>query len=920
MADFSKPTVGSAYTSFPTEITDAVEAALQQLSVGSHSNIPNGAIQFSLSDNRWKKYNGSAFVDLTSTYAFNAQISATQVSVGDGQKILLGNSNDLEIVHDGANSVIRETGNGSLFIQSDDIVRLGKTDGSNNYIEASLAQIILKSGNSEKIKIDSSGAILPDNVNIRFGADGDLRIMYDGTNAFIDNHTNDLNIRSLGSGANVQIIAVSDYMARFIKNGAVELYFDNNKKIETLSNGAKITGVLNVNSTSLDSHQAVIEGGVAGQSTSSLALKTGSGANSKVTDLSFYSTFVSPTSDQGQRRSADITSGFSTGAWGNEYIAFHIGVGFSTGNDNQALTDERVRMNKYGIRVAGTSNNSITDEWDTRSAITTSGSYGGGIAMIDGSAGFIQSLDGLGSNYYLRSATTTSTPETNIKAVANGAVELYFDNSKKFETTSTGVNITGNATISNDLTINSGNQSQTLRDWSNTTDSDIYALLSGSTFGTVHETAPNGHHVVALRGNDTNDSFSIISGNGDYQTDTTYDKLVARFYSSGVLHMPDNNRIKLGTGNDLQIYHSSNNNYIDAATGFTTFIRAGTDNAIAIVPNGTVELYYDNVKTAETTAKGFKITGNSSNPTNSSWETDSGLVLDGSFAGGIAFKDGSFGGATMFVHVAGAQWALRMAASGDTPEDAITADRNGSVRLCYDGLEKIKTDPNGVVVTGGIKANSGTNNQVHINPSDGSIEISRAAGGPFIDFKNDLGEDNDARIQEASGGFTMTGNVAATSFSGNGAALTNLSVPVHTIKHVRQTSNFVRPTGTTSYDVAGNMNITITAPSSGTFLIFYNYQFNLRTLSSSAEGVTYRGKVNVNGSQSHFFIGQSETNQSTVNDHQDFKSEGFAGSTYYSANDSINIVLEIRNLDTGTGNRTQLDSGSYMTVFLVKLS
>ena len=882
MADFSKPTVGSAYTSFPTEITDAVEAALQQLSVGSHSNIPNGAIQFSLSDNRWKKYNGSAFVDLTSTYAFNAQISATQVSVGDGQKILLGNSNDLEIVHDGANSVIRETGNGSLFIQSDDIVRLGKTDGSNNYIEASLAQIILKSGNSEKIKIDSSGAILPDNVNIRFGADGDLRIMYDGTNAFIDNHTNDLNIRSLGSGANVQIIAVSDYMARFIKNGAVELYFDNNKKIETLSNGAKITGVLNVNSTSLDSHQAVIEGGVAGQSTSSLALKTGSGANSKVTDLSFYSTFVSPTSDQGQRRSADITSGFSTGAWGNEYIAFHIGVGFSTGNDNQALTDERVRMNKYGIRVAGTSNNSITDEWDTRSAITTSGSYGGGIAMIDGSAGFIQSLDGLGSNYYLRSATTTSTPETNIKAVANGAVELYFDNSKKFETKSSGVGVTGN------LEVGSG---QITCGVHGTTGIQI---INDGTFGTLHSAD------LTLRTASTTRATIDTSGNFNIPNDT--------------------GKIRLGASQDLQIYHSSNNNYIDAATGFTTFIRAGTDNAIAIVPNGTVELYYDNVKTAETTAKGFKITGNSSNPTNSSWETDSGLVLDGSFAGGIAFKDGSFGGATMFVHVAGAQWALRMAASGDTPEDAITADRNGSVRLCYDGLEKIKTDPNGVVVTGGIKANSGTNNQVHINPSDGSIEISRAAGGPFIDFKNDLGEDNDARIQEASGGFTMTGNVAATSFSGNGAALTNLSVPVHTIKHVRQTSNFVRPTGTTSYDVAGNMNITITAPSSGTFLIFYNYQFNLRTLSSSAEGVTYRGKVNVNGSQSHFFIGQSETNQSTVNDHQDFKSEGFAGSTYYSANDSINIVLEIRNKDTGTGNRTQLDSGSYMTVFLVKLS
>lgn len=906
MADFSKPTVGSAYTSFPTEITDAVTAALQQLSVGSHSNIPNGAIQFSLTDNRWKKFDNGSFVDLTSTYAFNAQISATQVSVGDGQKILLGNSNDFEIVHDGANSVIRETGNGALFIQSDDIVRLGKTDGSNNYLEASLAQIILKSGNSEKIKIDSSGAILPDNVNIRFGADADLRLFHDGTNSFIDSHTNDLNIRSLGSAANVQIIAVSDYMARFIKNGAVELYFDNNKKIETLSTGAKITGVLNVNSTSLDSHQAVIEGGVAGQSTSSLALKTGSGANSKVADLSFYSTFVTPTSDQGQRRSADITSGFSTGAWGNEYIAFHIGKGSSTGNDTQLLTDERVRMNKYGIRVSGDSNNSTTDSWDTNSAITTSGSFGGGIAMIDGSAGFVQSLDGLGSNYYLRSATTTSTPETNIKAIANGAVELYHDNNKKIETTSYGVQLENTDT---NLIVHYPNNARG-------------GLAALSTQRLALATTTQGDDIVFGFGS----NIPITSSN--------FTERLRIDNGTGNIQIPnDSAKLQLGASQDLELFHDGSNSVIDNLTG-GLFIKGGTSNGITLqnrngnenmakfLPDGAVELYYDNVRMTQTTAKGFKITGNSSNPINTGWETDSGLVLDGAFAGGLAFKDGSFGGATMFVHVAGTQWALRMAASGGTPENAITADRNGSVRLYHDASEKIRTDTNGVIVTGAVFANSGTNNQVHINPSDGSIEISRNAGGAFIDFKNDLGEDKDARIQEASGGFTMTGNVAATSFSGSGAALTNLPVPVHTVKHVRQTSDFEIATGNTSYGVAGNINMTITAPSSGTFLLFYNYSLNLLSGGTNPGGnkARYRGKVKVNGVDSHFWIAQSETNNNVGTKEAFFTSEGVNGSTYYSANDSINIVLEIRNGDVGTGNKSRLGAGSYLTVFLVKVT
>ena len=57
MANFANPTVGSNYTDFPVEIRASVDAALQQLSVGSHTNIPTGAIKFDTTDNRWKKFN-----------------------------------------------------------------------------------------------------------------------------------------------------------------------------------------------------------------------------------------------------------------------------------------------------------------------------------------------------------------------------------------------------------------------------------------------------------------------------------------------------------------------------------------------------------------------------------------------------------------------------------------------------------------------------------------------------------------------------------------------------------------------------------------------------------------------------------------------------------------------------------------------
>jgi hypothetical protein len=63
----------------------------------------------------------------------------------------------------------------------------------------------------------------------------------------------------------------------------------------------------------------------------------------------------------------------------------------------------------------------------------------------DGSNSFIQDLGTgdirIASNIvHLNNAAST---EVMLKAIENGAVELYYDNSKKFETTSTGIKITG---------------------------------------------------------------------------------------------------------------------------------------------------------------------------------------------------------------------------------------------------------------------------------------------------------------------------------------------------------------------------------------------------------------------------------------------------------------------------------------------
>ena len=53
-----------------------------------------------------------------------------QIELLDAKKLTFGNSQDLEILHDGGNSVIREKGDGQLYLQSDGIVYISKANGS----------------------------------------------------------------------------------------------------------------------------------------------------------------------------------------------------------------------------------------------------------------------------------------------------------------------------------------------------------------------------------------------------------------------------------------------------------------------------------------------------------------------------------------------------------------------------------------------------------------------------------------------------------------------------------------------------------------------------------------------------------------------------------------------------------------------
>ena len=82
---------------------------------------------------------------------------------------------------------------------------------------------------------------LIDNQKIRFGTSNDFEVYHDGTRSWVrDSGSGNLIIDTDGSEIDINSGGNAEYMARFIKDGSVELYYDNSKKIETKSYGVNM--------------------------------------------------------------------------------------------------------------------------------------------------------------------------------------------------------------------------------------------------------------------------------------------------------------------------------------------------------------------------------------------------------------------------------------------------------------------------------------------------------------------------------------------------------------------------------------------------------------------------------------------------------------------------------------------------------
>ena len=102
-------------------------------------------------------------------------------------------------------------------------------------------QVIIKTANTTAVTVDSSQNLnMGDSKKIKLGAGSDIQIYHDGTYSRIMESGGTALILDTTS-ANISLTADnSENMAKFIKNGAVQLFYDNSQKFSTTSSGINV--------------------------------------------------------------------------------------------------------------------------------------------------------------------------------------------------------------------------------------------------------------------------------------------------------------------------------------------------------------------------------------------------------------------------------------------------------------------------------------------------------------------------------------------------------------------------------------------------------------------------------------------------------------------------------------------------------
>jgi hypothetical protein len=202
-------------------------------------------------------------------------------------------------------------------------------------------------------------------------------------------------------------------------------------------------------------------------------------------------------------------------------------------------------------------------------------------------------------------------PETYIDCISNGAVNLYHNNSNKFQTTSTGVHVDGELIIDGSVGDIKLNSSGAEIDFNRNGPCNL--IMSGSGVFNILGGTPG-----------SADTLAKFTPNGSvelyYNNSKKFETRDAGATLFGDLYMGDDKKIRLGdgSGGDLRLYHDGSNSYIQHSVSGNLryqsnnhdFYNQAASQFMCRMFNGdTVRLYHNGSARFETTGAGAKVTG-----------------------------------------------------------------------------------------------------------------------------------------------------------------------------------------------------------------------------------------------------------------------------------------------------------------------
>ena len=204
----------------------------------------NGAVSLYY-DNAVKLATASGGVTLTGQLDLSSHLD-----MPDSANIKLGDSDDLQIYHDGSSSYVSDGGTGSLYLRGTNIIMDSAT--GEKYIDlVADGAVTLYYDNSAKLATASGGVTLtgqldlsshldmPDSANIKLGTGDDLQLYHNGSHSYIvEGGTGQLYLAT--NYLSITNAAMDETMATFDDDGAVSLYYDNSVKLQTGSGGVTI--------------------------------------------------------------------------------------------------------------------------------------------------------------------------------------------------------------------------------------------------------------------------------------------------------------------------------------------------------------------------------------------------------------------------------------------------------------------------------------------------------------------------------------------------------------------------------------------------------------------------------------------------------------------------------------------------------